>query len=172
VTLTGSRVTLRPVSESDLPRLVEILRHPKVRRWWGDYDEDRLRAEYLSADSRETAFAILDAGEVVGIVSYWEEPEPDYRHAGMDIAVAAELHGHGIGTDALRTLARHLIDDRGHHRLVIDPALANQRAIRAYERVGFRRVGVMRRAERSPEGTWRDALLMEVLADELTAPET
>ena len=49
----------------------------------------------------------------------------------------------------------------------IDPAAANERAIRAYERVGFRRVGVMRAYERGPDGTWHDGLLMDLLRDEL-----
>jgi len=63
-------------------------------------------------------------------------------------------------------LARHLFRERGHHRLTIDPALANERAIRAYERVGFRRVGVMREYERGADGSWHDGLLMDLLARE------
>ena len=66
-------------------------------------------------------------------------------------------------------LARHLFDDRGHHRLVIDPARANEAAIRCYERVGFRRVGAMRLYERDHvSDEWVDGLLMEMLADELS----
>ena len=74
----------------------------------------------------------------------------------------------GLGTDAVRTLAIHLIDDLGHHRLTIDPAADNAAAIRAYEKVGFRAVGLMRRYERGSDGTWHDNLLMDLLADELT----
>ncbi len=60
-----------------------------------------------------------------------------------------------------------LIGERGHHRITIDPALANTRAIRAYEKVGFERVGVMRKAERDPDGGgWHDALLMQLLAED------
>lgn len=165
--LHGERVTLRPLAEGDLARVAGILRHPEVRRWWGDYDEDRLRREYLGADADEAAFAILDGDEVAGLVTYWEQDEPDYRHAGMDIGVAADRHGQGFGPDALRTLGRHLLEERGHHRLTIDPAAANTRAIRAYEKVGFRPVGILRLYERSPEGEWRDGLLMELLAHEL-----
>jgi aminoglycoside 6'-N-acetyltransferase len=65
-------------------------------------------------------------------------------------------------------MARHLIADRGHHRLTIDPAAANTAAIRAYEKAGFRTVGVMRRYERDFDGDgWHDGLLMDLLADEL-----
>ena len=57
---------------------------------------------------------------------------------------------------------------RGCLGLTIDPALANERAIRAYRGVGFRPVGVMRAYERGPDGTWHDGLLMDMLAGELS----
>jgi aminoglycoside 6'-N-acetyltransferase len=103
------------------------------------------------------------------MVQYGEENDPDYRHASIDIYVDPEVHGRGIGRDAVRTLARHLVDDRGHHRLVIDPAADNVAAIRCYSAVGFRPVGVMRRYERDTDGKgWHDGLLMDLLAGELT----
>jgi len=66
-------------------------------------------------------------------------------------------------------MARYLLEERGHHRLTIDPALANERAVRVYERVGFRRVGVMRNYERGADGTWHDGLLLDLLRGDLTA---
>jgi len=53
-------------------------------------------------------------------------------------------------------------------RLIIDPAAHNANAIKAYQRIGFKPVGVMRRYERGPDGTWHDGLLMDLLAEELT----
>ena len=47
----------------------------------------------------------------------------------------------------------HLVRDRGHHRLTIDPAAENAAAIRCYERAGFRRVGVMREYWRDGDGS-------------------
>ncbi len=71
-----------------------------------------------------------------------------------------------MGTEAIRLLARHLFGERGHHRLTIDPAADNTAAIRAYEKVGFRSVGIMRNYERGPDGVWRDGLLMDMLREE------
>jgi aminoglycoside 6'-N-acetyltransferase len=59
------------------------------------------------------------------------------------------------------------VEERGHHRLTIDPAADNERAIHAYEKVGFRRVGVMREYWRDAGGVWRDGLLLDLLAREL-----
>ena len=61
---------------------------------------------------------------------------------------------------------RHLIDERGHHRITIDPAAGNAAAIRAYEKAGFTRVGIMRRYERDVGGGgWHDGLLMEYVSE-------
>ncbi len=114
-----------------------------------------------------TAYVIELEGRVVGWIQCQAEEEPDYRHANMDIYVDPAVHGRGVGTDAVRTLARHLFVDHGHHRLIIDPAVGNTAAIRSYSKVGFRPVGVMRRYERGPDGTWHDGLLMDLLAEEL-----
>jgi aminoglycoside 6'-N-acetyltransferase len=101
------------------------------------------------------------------VLRWWDEPEPKYRHAGIDLFLDPAVHGRGVGTEAVRRVVRHLIDDRGHHRITIDPAAANAAAIRAYEKAGFRPVGVMRRYERDTGGDgWHDGLLMELLADD------
>jgi aminoglycoside 6'-N-acetyltransferase len=51
--------------------------------------------------------------------------------------------------------------------LTIDPAAANETAIRVYTKVGFRPVGVLRNYERAADGTWHDGLLMDLLEGEL-----
>ncbi|HEX6264641.1 MAG TPA: GNAT family protein, partial [Actinomycetota bacterium] len=121
----------------------------------------------------EHSLAIEVDGVVVGAVQYGEEEDPMYRNATIDVYLTASRHGEGLGSEAVLVLARYLIEERGHHRLTIDPAAGNRAAIRAYEKVGFRRVGGMRSYERGPAGTFHDGLLMEMLADELvTADET
>ena len=85
----------------------------------------------------------------------------------LDLFLAGDMLGRGLGTDTLRTVLRHLFEVRGHHRALIVPAADNERAIRSYKRVGFRPVGILRQAERGPDGRWRDALAMDLLAAEL-----
>ena len=163
--LRGRNIVLRPLRADDVERVAEIQAEPSVARWWGPPNKAELRRQADGSDD-EKAFVIERKGELVGLIQYYEENEPDFRHAGIDIFLAGRAQGHGLGTDAVRTLARYLIDERGHHRLTIDPAADNAAAIRAYEKVGFRTVGVMREYWRSPDGTWRDGLLMDLLARE------
>jgi aminoglycoside 6'-N-acetyltransferase len=165
VQLRGERVALRPLVADDLEAAYRALQEPEVARWWGAFDADQIRVELLE-DPETTAFAIDVDGAFAGVVQYSEELDPDYRRAGIDIFLAEAYQGQGYGSEAIRVLARHLFGERGHHRLTIDPAAANARAIRAYERVGFRPVGVMREYERAADGSWHDGLLMDLLARE------
>lgn len=158
---------LRRAGERDVPALLTMLRDPEVAPWWGNYDADRLRADLNDPGSE--MFAVEVGGEVIGVLQVAEENEPDYRHAALDISLRSDFHHQGLGGETLRVAIDHLIDERGHHRLTIDPAAENERAIRCYTAVGFRPVGIMRGYERAPDGRWRDSLLMDLLAEEYRA---
>ncbi len=160
--LRGERVALRPVAEADVGALTAILREPEVARWWGDYTDERARRELTT----EAGWAIEVDGRVAGWLSVTQETDPDYRHAAFDIFLSSAAQGRGLGREALDLAVRHLAAC-GHHRFTIDPALANERAIRSYAAVGFRPVGVMRAYERGRDGAWHDNLLMDLLAEEL-----
>ena len=164
--LHGTQVTLRLLTEGDIEPLTRILNQPEVSRWWGQYDDRRVRAELLEGQGT-VVYAVEVDGTVVGSIQYSEERAPSYRHAGIDVFLDRDWHGKGLGSDAIRTMARHLIHDRGHHRLVIDPQVDNEAAIKCYERVGFRKVGLMRAYERGPDGEWHDCLMLEALKDEV-----
>lgn len=158
--LEGRVVTLRRTVVADVPALLRILQEPEVAAWWR-------RAEWERLDETDAVtFSVFLEGAVVGCIQYNEETDPDYWSAAVDIFVSAAAQGRGIGPNAMRTLIAWLIDARGHHRVTVDPAAANARAIHVYEKLGFRPVGVLRRYERVDDGGWRDALLMELLAEE------
>ena len=155
--LRGERVLLRPVDPADADALRAIHSTPEVHAWWGEMAE----GFPLSDEPEAVRYTIEVDGVPAGLVQFGEEQEPDYRHAWIDLFVDPARRGQGLGADALRALVRHLIDDRGHHRVTIDPAQDNVAAVRCYEKAGFRPVGTMRSAWRDPWGRWRDVLFME-----------
>lgn len=155
-------LVLRPLAQADAEELRRIHSTPEVARWWDLPDE-----EFPWDEPQSTRLVIEVDGTVAGLIQFQEEQEPKYRHAEIDLFLDPALHGRGLGSKAVRQVVVRLIDEHGHHRLTIDPAADNLAAIRAYEKVGFRRVGVMRDSERDSAGTgWHDALLMELLAGE------
>jgi aminoglycoside 6'-N-acetyltransferase len=164
-TLAGERVRLRPLADADRNRLLEIVAEPEVARWWAAAGiSETVDSLY---DPSDVTLVIDVDGRVAGAIQFAEEHDPGYRHAAIDVFLTTELQGRGYGRDAIRALARYLIHERGHHRITIDPAATNTRAIRAYGAVGFRPVGVLRAYERGADGTFHDGLLMDLLRDEL-----
>ena len=158
-TLHGQRLCLRGVQSGDLVALAAIRAEPGVREWWGDPQPGDLEPP------DDGDLLVIDVeGAVAGAIQYEEVTDPQYRSAGIDLFLGESWQGRGLGREAVGVLVRHLIESRGHHRLTIDPAAANERAIRCYAAVGFERVGVMRQYERAADGSWHDGLLMELLA--------
>jgi aminoglycoside 6'-N-acetyltransferase len=163
-TLTGPRVMLRPLGDDDLAPLAAVMASPEVHEWWGPLGSpEQLREDLLSGTY---VFAIEAGGDLAGWLSAVEDNDENWRSAAIDIILAGPYQDRGLGTEALRLVITWLIDVRGHRRLTIDPAAANARAIRAYEAVGFRPVGIMREVELGIDGAWHDGLLMDLLARE------
>jgi aminoglycoside 6'-N-acetyltransferase len=160
------RLVMREPEEADLPKLVAILLEPEVARWWPGFDESEARLAFLGRDD-VTVLAIEHQRRPIGAIQIHEQEDPSYRHAGVDLFLGSEWQGQGLGSEAVKGVARHLFHSGGHHRIVIDPSAANLRAIRAYERVGFRQVGIMRQYERGSDGQWHDGVMMELLKDDL-----
>lgn len=152
---------LRQTAEADREALRRIRLSPEVAAWWGQPEE----GFPLTDEPETTRLTIWHEGQIAGLVQFGEEPDEELRHAWIDIFLATGLHGRGLGTEVVETVRDHLVDERGHHRVTIDPAAANAAAIRCYEKAGFRPVGVMRRAWRDPAGIWRDVLLMEFVTE-------
>jgi aminoglycoside 6'-N-acetyltransferase len=167
-TLSGSRVLLRPATPDDVEALARIRSTPEVYARWRGGDDLRVAVAGDLAEADVTTYVIEFADRPAGAIQYSAEEDPDYRHANIDLYLDPAVHGQGLGADAVRTLARHLFDDLGHHRIEIDPAADNTAAIRCYEKVGFRPVGIMRGYERGPDGGWHDSLLMDLLTGEIT----
>jgi aminoglycoside 6'-N-acetyltransferase len=153
---------LRPLAVGDEGELLRIHRTPGVLRWW-----DVPEKGFPWDEPESTRLTIEVGGVIAGLIQFSEELTPKYRHAAIDLFLDPALHGRGLGSEAVSSVVRHLIDDCGHHRITIDPAVANTAAIRSYEKVGFKRVGIMRRHERDVGGGgWHDSLLLELLAGE------
>lgn len=155
--LNGDVVRLTPTSAADAEPLRAIHHTPEVAYWWELPDDDFP----LHDEPETTRLTIWHDGRVAGLIQYGEELDEKYHSAWIDIFVAPATHGRGIGTEALRLVVAHLIDN-GHHRITIDPAADNAPAVACYTKAGFVPVGVMRLAERDSDGGgWHDALMME-----------
>jgi len=159
----------RRLTEADLPILTEWLKRPHVAEWWDGCESlDEVREKYLprTADISTVASYVADLDSVpIGYIqSYvaaaagdsWWPDERDFGVRGIDQFLADEQRlGQGLGTLMVCQFVQFLFQDPSVTRIQADPAPENLRAIRCYEKAGFRRVGVII----TPDG---EALLMVV----------
>lgn len=97
----------------------------------------------------------------------WELVNRRSRIASVTgFAVDSSLHGRGVGTAAARAVQRHLIRERGLHRLQMEVYAFNDRALRHAERAGWVREGVRRKAYRRDDA-WVDGVLFGLVEEDL-----
>lgn len=156
--LHGPTVVLRRTVAQDAPELRRIRRQPAVEHWWDPLEDDFPMGDEPDVDR----LTVWRDGAVIGMAQFGQEPEPKYRSASIDLFLDEAHHGQGIGTEVVRLVLAHVVGTLGHHRVTIEAAVDNHRAIACYEKAGFRRIGVAHRSERDSDGRgWHDELLLE-----------
>jgi aminoglycoside 6'-N-acetyltransferase len=134
---------IRPANDADAELLVEWHDDPEVARYWDDerFTRAQMRDRLRRADT--DAYIVEADDEPVGYLQAWREGDA----GGIDMFLVPGARGRGLGPDAARAIAQHLLGVRGWSRVTVDPYLWNESAIRAWRRAGFRDVG-----ERDPDG--------------------
>jgi len=172
--LARGALRLRGLREqaSDFELLVRWLSDPRIQEWYGDSGrssrqiEEDYRAR-LAADDPVRPCMVEWQGEPIGYLQFYPVAEAeDYQldHAdatwGIDLFLGEPGHwSGGIGSELLAATIEYLCLREAVARVVIDPRVDNARAIRCYEKAGFRKLALLARHERH-EGEWRDSWLM------------
>lgn len=157
--LQGPLVTLRDPRASDLEAITAVLAEPEVAEWWVGYDAEKVRAE-LIGEPQTTRIIEVDQ-QAVGALLVIRGEDPEYPTTVMHIFLATASRGRRIGEEAMALAIRHEFS-QGISRITLDPNVKNEGAIRSYERLGFRRIGVLRDYQVRPNGTLEDGLFLDL----------
>ncbi len=174
--LYGERVRLRAIERTDIPTFVRWINDPEVRRFLLLYEpmsqakEEQWFEEHLQA--KDFVFGIevhTDEGWVlignVGLTSI------DWKNRSTTFGIMLgekEYWGQGYGTDATRAMLRFAFGELNLHRVTLDVYDFNPRAMRCYEKVGFRHEGTKREAL-FRDGRFHDVHIMAILQHEFLA---
>lgn len=147
-------VTLRLMTEQDLPMLHDWLNRPHIVKWWGGEEArptlDEVLVDYLPkalATESVTPYIAMLGDEPIGYAQsyvalgsgdgWWEEEtDPGVRGIDQSLANPAQL-GQGLGTQLVCALVELLFSDPMVTKIQTDPDPNNYRAIRCYEKAGF-----------------------------------
>ena len=132
VLVRGRLTTLRPADATDVDCLVAWHADPGVARYWDDETFTHAEMEERLAREDVEAWIVEERGEPVGFLQVHE--------TGLDMFLIPSARGRGLGPDAARAMAEHLLAERGRTSVTVDPYAWNQAAVRAWERAGFAEV--------------------------------
>jgi RimJ/RimL family protein N-acetyltransferase len=165
-------VTLRRAEPDDVDFLVRLITHDDVAPFLAavrPQSRDEIVALVERSEREPGAFGVFVIevdGERAGTVEF----EVVNRRSSIanvgGLALHPRFRGRGLATEAARTLQRHLFDDVGIHRLQLEVYAFNERAIAHFERAGFVREGVRRKAYRR-RGGWVDGVLFGLVREDL-----
>lgn len=168
-------VSLRPLTRDDRPRVHRWLNDPAVMPFWSGLDRPLSEPESIEWVERflregvSLRCLIIETPErPVGFIEVSRQPgDRNYGHlAEIDVCIGEPSEWErGYGSAALSALLRWLFTDAGIQRAFLQPRVSNKRALHVYEKVGFRREGVLRRADYT-DGEYNDAVMMAALRDE------
>jgi aminoglycoside 6'-N-acetyltransferase len=128
VLVRGRLTALRPAGADDVDRLVAWHADPEVSRYWDDETFTRAEMEDRLAREDVEAWIVEESGEPIGYLQVHPE--------GLDMFLIPAARGRGLGPDAARAMAEHLLRERCD-RVTVDPYAWNEGAVRAWERAGF-----------------------------------
>lgn len=171
----GERVRLRATVEDDFDAF---------HRWWSDPDtltfqttgpltfrsreaDEEMFRSWMKDTGNALGFSIerVEDAVLVGQCSLWGIT-PTERCATLGVIFGREYWNQGYGTEALGLVLTYVFNERNLHRVQLTVNANNPRAIRAYEKVGFRQEGTAREAFYR-DGMWQDNVYMGVLKKEV-----
>jgi Acetyltransferases, including N-acetylases of ribosomal proteins len=174
--LKGKKTSIRSIEENDLDALYNWYNDQEVNLWSSGawplntlLSKDQIAEKFLDGSSDIYRYAVLNEKDsLIGSIGFKELNVPGHS-ATLYVVIGDKTYwGKGYGTDALITLSRFLFTQWNFHRLSLDTWDENIRAIKAYEKVGFKIEGRQRQA-RFILGNYHDAILMGLLRDEFLA---
>ena len=172
----GDLTYLRAVESSDID---EILKHwndlnfrrllgppiPWSRNFLQIWLEGRINADPWRDRMMELAIVDKDTDNFLGFI-HLEDIKRPHSRAEFGISIQnPDNQSKGYGTDATRIILWVAFNILGLHSVYLDTMEDNARAFRMYEKVGFKRVGILRETE-FIDGAYKGLLVMDILRDE------
>ncbi|MDZ4368786.1 MAG: GNAT family protein [Afipia sp.] len=169
--LAGKQIVLTALRRDDAETLFSWINDPATVRFNAPYapvhePEHLAWLERVVADPSRIIFCIRDrqSSRLVGVIQL-VDLHPIHRSAELIVRIGSDAdRGRGLGVEALKLALDFAFRDRNLQRVSLKVFADNARAIRAYEKAGFEREGVLRRAV-FIDGQWVDEIIMAVLAD-------
>jgi len=170
--LIGTKIYLRPLEKEDAPSLQGWINDPDVRRTLNMYrpmnlqdEEEFITRSTKSEHDLALGIVVKSQDKLIGATGL-HRMDFKNRHASFGISIGDKTEWcKGYGTEATSLMVKHGFETLNLNRIWLNVYEYNQRGVRAYEKVGFRREGVLRQ-DTFRDGRYWDTIAMAVLREE------
>ncbi|WP_432363853.1 GNAT family N-acetyltransferase [Sporosarcina sp. UB5] len=177
--MQNNRLAIRELIEEDKFLLTKWLSNPEVLQFYEGRDRPldlaQVEEDFYGESNDETRCLILYDEKPIGYVQFYPIEEKERRIYGfsdsseviygMDQFIGETAYWNkGIGTKLVEMIVVYLLTEKNADRIVMDPQTWNERAIRCYEKCGFKKVKLLPKHEWH-EGEYRDCWLIEYSKD-------
>lgn len=172
--LEGRRIYLRPIENEDLDFFYTTLWAKEGRKLTGTqtvFSRSGVQTwfENISTDNSriDLIICLQENNQPVGEMAMLDIDHQN-RHAIVRISLFdREFWGNGYGTEAMALLLNFGFEILNLHRVGLDVYSFNKRAIKSYEKLGFKREGIIR-DELFYDREYHDSIIMGVLKSEFS----
>lgn len=171
------KLSVRQLEQNDSSLLVKWLSNPTVLEFYegrdNAFDLEKVHEKFYN-DEPEVVRCVIEVDKIaIGYIQFYridaeERKLYGYLEAqeviyGMDQFIGeVECWNKGIGTVLVQSMVDFLIKQKQADRVVMDPQTRNERAIRCYEKCGFKKIKLLPKNELH-EGEYRDCWLIEYI---------
>lgn len=169
------KLGVRILKKEDAAQLSSWLSDPAVLEFYegrdNPFDLERVEREFYDPDEEGVLCIVEFDGVPAGYIQFYEVSDEERKRFGyadrseviygMDQFIGEpELWNKGVGTLLVQGMVNYLTDVKKADRVIMDPQSWNARALRCYEKCGFKKVMLLEKNELH-EGEYRDCWLME-----------
>lgn len=173
--IKNDKLTIRSLEQADKPLIVNWLSDEQVLQYYegrnNPHDEKRVEEKFYSNNENITRCIIEYVNQSIGYIQFYtinEEERKEYGYSNFNGVIfgtdqfigETEYWGQGIGTELMKLVVRHLITEANAKKIILDPQAWNERAIRCYEKSGYKKIKFLPEHELH-EGELKDCWLME-----------
>ena len=170
-----NKLNIRQLKESDVPLLAKWLSNPKVLQYYegrdNPFNDVKVKNIFFTKDPSIQMCIVVYENIEIGYIQFYkldDESKIEYGYEntneviyGMDQFIGEiDFWNRGIGSLLVSSMVNFLVDNQNAEKVVVDPQTWNMRAIKCYEKCGFKKIRLLPKHELH-EGEYRDCYVME-----------
>ncbi len=167
-------ITIRKLEEDDAKDLLKWLSNPIVLEYYEGrdnvFDMTKVQKKFYSYKPKKIRCIIEYNEKNIGYIQYYKLDDVEITRLlqsdkndscyGVDLFIGeTDYWNIGIGTQVMRKITKYLCDEKNAKYIIVDPQCRNLRAIKCYEKSGFKKIKIIEKCELH-EGKLEDCCLM------------